>query len=100
VRRIHRLEGAARIPYLFCVQIRPRHAIARALAAEGHGLADEALSDLLRDLREKRLMVEDRGLYLSLAVRLGRRYLPPVALTAEVVAKGRAMRKVAIDAIA
>jgi ribosomal peptide maturation radical SAM protein 1 len=91
-RRVHRLEGAARAVYLFCDRVQPRHAIGRALATAGHDLADTALAALLDALVAGRLMAEDKGRYLSLAVRVGRRYLPPVAIMAQMLAEGRAAR--------
>lgn len=89
-RRVHRLAGAARLVLLFCDQVRPRHAIAQALADAGYGLDDGDLTALLDRLGGDRLLVEDRGRYLGLPVRAGRRYLPPPALMSAVVAEGRA----------
>jgi ribosomal peptide maturation radical SAM protein 1 len=88
--RIHRLQGAARAVFLFCDRIQPRHAIAEALAASGHIIGDLELSDILHRLAEARLMAENKGLHLSLAVRVGKGYLPPLTIMAEVLAKGRA----------
>lgn len=88
--RVHRLEGAARLVMLFCDQVRARHAIARAMAEAGGGTGDEDLTRLLAGLVGDRLMVEDKGRYLALAVRAGRHYLPPPAVMAGVLREGRA----------
>jgi hypothetical protein len=93
-RRIHCLSGAARAAYLACDQIKPRHAIARDLAAAGHAVDDEELTKILQELVADGLMLTDKGLYLSLAVRIGRRSLPPVSLMADILTtqKGRLTR--------
>lgn len=89
-RRAHRLEGAARISLLFCDQVRSRHSIKQALADAGYGMDDGELAAMLDDLTRDRLLIEDRGRYLGLAVRAGRHYLPPPALMSAVVVEGRA----------
>lgn len=88
-RPIHRLEGAARHLVLFCDQIQSRHAITRNLTELGYSMTDAELALILEHLIHDRLLVEDRGRYLSLPVAVGRRYLPPPSLLSAVVAGGR-----------
>jgi ribosomal peptide maturation radical SAM protein 1 len=83
-RRIHCLSGTARAAYLACDEIKPRHAIARDLVA-GLAVDDEKLTNILEELVADGLMLTDKGLYLSLAVRIGRRSLPPVSLMADIL---------------
>jgi hypothetical protein len=92
-RRVHRLDGAARHLMLFCDQVQPRHAIMQALTDAGFPVTDAELTRILGDLINDRLLVEDKGRYLSLPVRAGRRYLPPAPLMSVVVAEGRARRR-------
>ncbi|MES2496652.1 MAG: RiPP maturation radical SAM C-methyltransferase [Pseudomonadota bacterium] len=91
-RRVHRLEGAARITLLFCDQVRSRPSIVQALDEAGYGMSDEELTTMLGDLGRDKLLIEDKGRYLGLAVRAGRHYLPPSTLMAAVVVEGRAAR--------
>jgi ribosomal peptide maturation radical SAM protein 1 len=86
-RRIHRLSGPARAAYLCCDQIRPRHIIARDLAANGHVVNDDELTRILEELVEDRLMITENGLFLSLAVRFSLGFLPPASLTADMLTR-------------
>ncbi len=88
-RVVHRLQGAARVLFLFCDQIRPRHAIARTLIDAGYHLEDGELTGMLAGLVEDRLLVEDKERYLGLAVRAGRGYLPPIAVMTRVLTEER-----------
>ena len=62
----HRLEGTSRGIYLFCSH--RRHV--GSILAQFPGLGEERLLPFLRMMCAKRLMYEDDGTYLSLAVRI------------------------------
>lgn len=84
-RRVRVLSGLARAAYLACDQAQPVHAIARQVAEAGHPATEAEIAGLLEAWVADGLVVGERGLHLALAVRANRRFLPPVALMAEMV---------------
>lgn len=92
LRPVYRLEGIARLVFLLCDQLQPQAAIARALAAARQECNEAALDALLQAMVAARLMVADKNRYLSLAVRVGRPYLPPFALLHQTLIEGRKMQ--------
>lgn len=85
VRRVHKLTGAVRLVYLACERAQSLQAITTALSAAGHDLDKETVTDILASLVADFLMLEEKGLYLGLAHRVGRHSLPPMDIMAEVL---------------
>jgi ribosomal peptide maturation radical SAM protein 1 len=88
--RIVVLTGMARAAYLACDRIGAVHAIARRTADAGHPCTEDEIEALLDGWCDAGLVLRDGGLYLALAVRVSRRFLPPVGLMAEMVKAAQA----------
>lgn len=87
-RRIHVLSGMARAAYLACDRISAVHAVAEKVAEAGYACSEAQVEELLEQWRDTGLLIRGGGLYLALAVRANRRFLPPVGLMAEMVRAG------------
>jgi ribosomal peptide maturation radical SAM protein 1 len=75
------LQGHQRTLYKACDRIRSRSVLLGILAAEsGKDLNDTEIDALLKPLLDRRIMLEEEGCCLALAVSLDHEYFPPVEL--------------------
>jgi ribosomal peptide maturation radical SAM protein 1 len=88
-RRIQVLSGLEREVYLACDRIQPVHAIVRAAGEAGYDASEASIAELLAARVDDGLVVREGDLHLALAVRVNRRFLPPVGLMAEMLAAAR-----------
>lgn len=81
------LSGPAKLLYTLCDRVSTPQSLARQLSSDlGEPFTPEQVRELLRPLVENKLILEDEGAYLSLAVPLGYRYSPPAPVVERLLA--------------